>query len=128
MTTRSPASSMYMMGTVRRRPVLPPLVVRSSTLPPPMELPNRPPVARKSATCVATKALSSGFIRPPLFQQPTEEHALGRLARDHRDRIHERDLLGADLYAVLRLATIGNAPVAHHRVEPLVFVHGPGRV
>src|SRR5262249_41458132 len=71
---------------------------------------------------------SSIHLSPDLLEQPAEEEPLRRVAGDDRDGIDQRDLLRTDFVAVLGLAAIGHAAIAHHRVETDVLVHGPGRV
>src|SRR5437870_8862622 len=52
----------------------------------------------------------------------------GRLAADLADGMGQRDLLGADLDAVLRVAAGGHAARAHERVETVVLVELAGGV
>jgi hypothetical protein len=60
----------------------------------------------------------------PLFQKPTEEKTLRRRAPDFGNGIDERNLFGANFDAVLRLAAIFDAAVAHDRLESFTGVHG----
>src|SRR2546428_14094050 len=52
----------------------------------------------------------------------------GRLAADLADGMGQRDLLGADLDAVLRVAAGRHAARAHERVETVVLVELAGGV
>src|SRR5262245_47407827 len=56
--------------------------------------------------------------------QPAER----RLPSDLADRVRQRNLLRANLDAVLRVAAVGDAAGSHEDCEPLVRVHRARRV
>jgi len=57
-------------------------------------------------------------LRPTLLlEQPAEEHPFGGLPPDGRNRVDQRNFLGAHLDAVLRFTTAFDAALAHHGVE-----------
>src|SRR5438477_381130 len=72
----------------------------------------RPVTAARTTTRSAARRISP-TISDRLLQEPAEQHVLRRRARHHGDRVDQRDLLRAHLDAVLRLAAVGHAAVAH---------------
>src|SRR2546428_6588789 len=62
-----------------------------------------------------------------LPKQPTQQRLLDGLAVDPSDGFGERDVLRANLDAVLRGRAIAHPARPHHRLEPLARVHGAGR-
>src|SRR3954466_16050016 len=62
------------------------------------------PQATANAISKTTLLILENVAR--LFQEPAEQHVLRGLARDHRDRVDQRDLLRTHLDAVLRLAAV----------------------
>src|ERR1700722_5953886 len=64
----------------------------------------------------------------PSPQQPLLQHALGGVAADGGDGVHQGDVLGAHLHAVLGLAASLHAALPHDRVESFSRVHRAARM
>ena len=59
-----------------------------------------------------------------LFLQPAEQSIKHGLAVLFIDRFGQWNVHRTDLYAVLRVAAVGNAVVTHDRLQTLVAIHG----
>src|SRR5271170_471364 len=85
-------------------------------------------LARPGST-LASLASSRPAARLALvLVEPVEQRLPGRLVVHLGDARGERNVLGASLHAVPRLAAIADAALAHQRAQPLVLVEGAARV
>src|SRR5213080_4366397 len=86
--------------------------------------PGSPTLGRRRMPLARCACLAPWFSSGEDVLQPFE----GRLAADLADGVGQRDLLGADLDAVLRVAAGGHAARAHERVETVGLVGLAGGV